>query len=222
MTQTSLRSWRRSVRLDVRLDAIGIAELVNTGHGSFGVIRKVRRKNDGKVTSCMPIHRHRLTYIQIMCRKEINYVKMSQREREQLHAEFSILSSLRHENIVAYYQRDHLKSQQELHIYMEYCGGGDLARKIRDNKTRGVHPAEGYVWDVLAQLASALYRCHHCEDPPAVGSDVLGPVPSPKKLRSKTQMMILHRDLKPENSKSTRSYTRVHAADRRLSLLGSR
>ena len=142
-----------------------------------------------------------LTVSQVMCRKEINYVKMSQREREQLHAEFSILSSLRHENIVAYYHRDHLKASQELHIYMEYCGGGDLARKIKENKLKGIHPPEGYVWDVLAQLTMALYRCHYGEDPYPVGSDVLAPPPSPKKLRSKTQMMILHRDLKPDNSK---------------------
>ena len=136
-----------------------------------------------------------------MCRKEISYFKMSQREREQLHAEFSILSSLRHNNIVAYYHREHLKASQDLHIYMEYCGGGDLSKKIKENRARNIRPSESYVWDVLAQLTMALYRCHYGEDPPAVGVEVLAPPPSPKKLRSKTQVMILHRDLKPDNSK---------------------
>ena len=135
-----------------------------------------------------------------MCRKEINYVKMSLREREQLQAEFSILSSLRHGNIVGYYHRDHIKAAQELHIYMEYCGGGDLSRKIKDLALKGQRAPEEYVWDVLAQLSSALYRCHNGEDPPPVGTNVLAPPQSPKKLRSKTQVVILHRDLKPENS----------------------
>ena len=70
------------------LEKIGKFELIkdsvyaangSIGHGSFGVIRKVRRKQDG----------------QVLCRKEINYTKMSQKEKEQLHAEFTILASLR-------------------------------------------------------------------------------------------------------------------------------
>ena len=133
----------------------------------------------------------------VLCRKEINYGKMSQKEREQLHAEFQCLSSLRHPNIVAYFHREHLKTQQELHLYMEYCGSGDLGRVIRDLTQKGQRASEPFVWSIFAQLGSALYRCHYGMDPPDVGADVFGntgtqrpPVPS---------MVIMHRDLKPEN-----------------------
>ncbi|KAF5016062.1 hypothetical protein F66182_12382, partial [Fusarium sp. NRRL 66182] len=158
--------------------------LEKIGAGSFGIIRKVKRKSDGF----------------ILCRKEINYIKMSQKEREQLTAEFNILSSLRHPNIVAYYHREHLKASQDLYLYMEYCGGGDLGMVIKNLKNTNKFAEEDFVWRVLAQLATALYRCHYGTDAPPVGSNLLGP-PQPRSgLKGKqAQIMILHRDLKPEN-----------------------
>ncbi|KAJ9287393.1 hypothetical protein DTO021C3_5084 [Paecilomyces variotii] len=171
--------------------AIALAEadkyevLERIGSGSFGIIRKVKRKSDGF----------------ILCRKEINYIKMSQKEREQLTAEFNILSSLRHPNIVAYYHREHLKATQDLYLYMEYCGGGDLGQVIKNLKATNKYAEEEFVWRILSQLVTALYRCHYGVDPPEVGSNVLGPGPAkPPGLKGKqAQYMILHRDLKPEN-----------------------
>ncbi|KAG5934051.1 G2-specific protein kinase nim-1 [Claviceps sorghi] len=132
--------------------------LEKIGHGSFGIIRKVRRKADGF----------------IMCRKEISYLNMSQKEREQLHAEFQILSHLRHPNIVAYYHREHLRASQDLHLYMEYCGNGDLGRVIKDLHHKGQRAQESFVWSIFSQLAMALYRCHYGIDPPEVGANALG------------------------------------------------
>ncbi|KAH7239082.1 kinase-like domain-containing protein [Fusarium tricinctum] len=160
--------------------------LEKIGHGSFGIIRKVRRRTDGF----------------IMCRKEISYLRMSQKEREQLHAEFQILSHLRHPNIVAYYHREHLKVSQDLHLYMEYCGNGDLGRVIKDLALKGQRAQESFVWSIFSQLVMALYRCHYGTDPPEVGTNVLGltqgTVGNGPKVPAGT-MTILHRDLKPEN-----------------------
>ncbi|KAI9172334.1 NEK kinase [Paramyrothecium foliicola] len=160
--------------------------LEKIGHGSFGVIRRVRRKADGF----------------IMCRKEISYQRMSQKEREQLHAEFQILSHLRHPNIVAYYHREHLKLSQDLHLYMEYCGNGDLGRVIKDLQLKGQRAQESFVWSIFSQLVSALYRCHYGVDPPEVGANVLGLTQGNASGGVKAPagtMTILHRDLKPEN-----------------------
>ncbi|KAI1876117.1 uncharacterized protein JN550_001613 [Neoarthrinium moseri] len=157
--------------------------LEKIGHGSFGVIRRVRRKVDGMV----------------LCRKEISYLKMSQKEREQLHAEFQILSGLRHPNIVAYYHREHLKLSQDLHLYMEYCGNGDLGRVIRDLATKNQYAEESFVWSIFSQLVMALYRCHYGVDPPEVGKHVLGLGANVKPKAPTGGMTILHRDLKPEN-----------------------
>ncbi|KAL9028500.1 MAG: hypothetical protein Q9196_003142 [Gyalolechia fulgens] len=164
-----------------KYEALGVI-----GQGSFGIIRKVRRVADSH----------------ILCRKEISYIKMGQKEREQLHAEFSILSSLRHPNIVAYYHRHHLKDTQDLHLYMEYCGGGDLSKLIKNLTAKNEYAEEAFVWSMFSQLATALYRCHYGVDPPEAGTNVLGltgEVKPPGGLRGKNQIMILHRDLKPDN-----------------------
>ena len=128
---------------------------------------------------------------------------MSQKEREQLYAEFSILNSLKHPNIVGYYHREHLKSTQDLHIYMEYCGGGDLGQYIKNLQTKNQYAEEEFVWSVFAQLVTALYRCHYGVDPPEVNRNFLctDNTSRPTGLRTKNQVMILHRDLKPENGR---------------------
>lgn len=156
--------------------------LEKIGHGSFGIIRKVR----DPLTST------------ILCRKEISYSRMSVKERSQLQSEFSILSTLRHPNIVGYYHREHLKSSQDLHLYMEYCGGGDLGRYIRELKKSGKRADEGFVWSVLTQLLCALYRCHYGVDPPQL-ADKLGFKSTPPPRPPNSHAVILHRDLKPEN-----------------------
>ncbi|KAI6089068.1 kinase-like protein [Hypoxylon rubiginosum] len=156
--------------------------LEKIGHGSFGIIRKVRRKADGM----------------ILCRKEISYLKMSQKEREQLHAEFQILSTLRHPNIVGYYEREHLKQSQDLHFYMEYCGNGDLGRYIQNLVKKQIYAQEAFVWEIFSQLITALYRCHYGINPPDVGKNVLE-FGSAGSKAPQGAMTILHRDLKPEN-----------------------
>ena len=136
---------------------------------------------------------------------------MSLKEREQLQAEFSILHSLRHPNIVAYYHREHLKSSQDLHLYMEYCGGGDLSMVIEKLRANNQYAEEPYVWSIFSQLITALYRCHYGVDPPEVGQNVMASGKPVKLLglRQKNQVMILHRDLKPENGEPLQAYFRL-------------
>jgi len=61
----------------------------NIGKGSFGVVSKVRRKSDGKT----------------LVWKELNYGRMSEKEKQQLVSEVNILRELRHPHIVRYYDR---------------------------------------------------------------------------------------------------------------------
>lgn len=126
---------------------------------------------------------------------------MSPKEREQLQAELSILKELRHPNIVAYYEREHLKASQDLHLYMEYCGNGDLGKVIKSLQTKNQFAEEEFVWSIFSQTISALYRCHYGEDPPAAGRNVMGLGNNARPRGRTDKPMILHRDLKPENSK---------------------
>lgn len=184
-----------------------LATNLPSGHGSFGIIRKVKRHSDGLVGVLPKLWSRYSCPSQILCRKEINYIKMSGKEREQLHAEFSILNSLKHPNIVGYYHREHLKSTQDLHLYMEYCGGGDLSKVIEKLRHKNHFAEEDFVWSMFSQIVTALYRCHYGVDPPEVGKNCMGGDNMAKVvgLRGKNQVMILHRDLKPENSKHPRS-----------------
>lgn len=59
------------------------------GKGSFGNVRKIKRKSDGR----------------ILVWKELNYGKMSEREKTQLVSEVNIIRELRHPHIVRYYDR---------------------------------------------------------------------------------------------------------------------
>lgn len=141
-----------------------------------------------------------LLNLQILCRKEICYTKMSDKERKQLQAELEILRKLNHPNIVRYYEKEHHKDLHDLHLYMEYCGNGDLGMMIKDLKARHTYADEDDVWTILAQLIAALYRCHYGEDPPNANITAIGLAKDGLPLKSKMDdRMILHRDLKPEN-----------------------
>ncbi|KAF9392231.1 Serine/threonine-protein kinase Nek2 [Podila verticillata] len=140
------------------------------GSGSFGVIRKVRRKADGR----------------ILARKEIDYRKMSTQEKEQLVAEVNILKDLKHPNIVEFLERVIDRENCFIYILMEYCEGGDLASVIQRHKENRVQIPEEFVWELMTQLIMALHECHY------------GVIVDPETKKT-TPRPILHRDLKPDN-----------------------
>ncbi|KAL8280744.1 hypothetical protein RQP46_006748 [Phenoliferia psychrophenolica] len=160
------------------------------GTGSFGVIRKVKRRADGM----------------ILARKELNYGRMDERDIRQLTEEvygFSLRTGLAglpgpdgyllahsnileqlgsNDNIVRYYERFVDKPNNMLYILMEYCEGGDLAGVIQRCRQGGSYLNEELVWSYLAQITLALYDCHSEVDK-----------------QGRPKAVILHRDIKPEN-----------------------
>jgi NIMA (never in mitosis gene a)-related kinase len=150
------------------------------GKGSFGTVRKVRRKSDGE----------------ILVRKEIEYTSMNAHERNQIISELRILRELNHEHIVKYYTHDHIMESKIIHIYMEYCDGGDLARVISNFKKSREQVPEEFVWQVLVQTLLALYRCHYGVDAPKVN---LFSEEEPEEPNINSDTVIIHRDIKPDN-----------------------
>ncbi|KAG8805790.1 G2-specific serine/threonine protein kinase [Serendipita sp. 399] len=155
------------------LDAYEAIDII--GNGSFGVIRKVRRKEDSA----------------IYARKELNFERMSDRDKKQIVAEVNILKDLNHENIVRYHDRFVDSENGMLYIVMEYCGGGDLAGVITSTKKRGQYIPEDTVWDYFLQIVLALHHCHAPHIKPGTTNEVL-----PNAVK---RAPILHRDIKPEN-----------------------
>ncbi|KAG1782443.1 kinase-like domain-containing protein [Suillus placidus] len=145
------------------------------GNGSFGIIRKVRRKSDG----------------QVLARKELNFERMSDRDRKQIVAEVNILKDLHHEHIVRYHDRHVDRDAGILYILMEYCGGGDLSTVIKQAQKYNRPVPEDTIWNYFMQILLALHYCHH---PGSNGRTGSGTSESDAK-----RPQILHRDLKPDN-----------------------
>jgi len=139
-----------------RLEAIGA--------GSFGEVHRIRRKADGKV----------------LVWKELNYGKMSEKEKQLLVSEVNILRELRNPFIVRYYDRIVDKQSTRLYIVMEHCSGGDLGKVIKQCKRERRNIDEALIWRILAQSILALKDCHRNEEDGKCKP-------------------ILHRDIKPAN-----------------------
>ncbi|EUC64059.1 Serine/Threonine kinase catalytic domain protein [Rhizoctonia solani AG-3 Rhs1AP] len=145
------------------------------GNGSFGLIRKVRRKADGA----------------LFARKELNFERMTERDRKQIVAEVNILKDLKHDHIVRYHDRYVDRDNGILYILMEYCGGGDLSGAIKQMRRQNKHITEDTIWSYFAQILLALHHCHFPNSKTSTeGSSLVQPRPT---------QQILHRDLKPEN-----------------------
>ncbi|TRM60001.1 kinase-like domain-containing protein [Schizophyllum amplum] len=147
------------------------------GNGSFGIIRKVRRKSDGLV----------------FARKELNFERMSERDRKQIVAEVNILKDLHHDHIVRYHDRYVDRDAGVLYIVMEYCGGGDLSTIIKQATKHNRPIPEDTIWNYFLQILLALHHCHHPHGHERSGSNGLDGDGRERRAQ------ILHRDLKPDN-----------------------
>ncbi|KAF7309804.1 Protein kinase domain-containing protein [Mycena indigotica] len=149
------------------------------GNGSFGIIRKVRRRSDGKV----------------FARKELNFERMTERDRKQIVAEVNILKDLDHTHIVRYHDRHVDRDAGVLYILMEYCGGGDLSSVIKMAAKQNRPVAEDAIWHYFYQILLALNHCHNTG-----GHGRTSSAGSASELEGKDRRnQILHRDLKPDN-----------------------
>ncbi|PKI82383.1 Kin3p, partial [Malassezia vespertilionis] len=148
----------------------GYESLDVIGSGTFGLIRKVRRKSDGM----------------LFARKELNFERMNERDRKHIVSEVNILRTLQHPNVVRYEERYVDTETGILYIVMELCEGGDLGMIIKRNRRARTHVPEDTVWSYFAQMVAALEACHYRSTPSAPTSRLYAHA-------------ILHRDLKPEN-----------------------
>ncbi|KDQ07198.1 hypothetical protein BOTBODRAFT_120406 [Botryobasidium botryosum FD-172 SS1] len=153
------------------------------GNGSFGIIRKVRRKSDGK----------------IFARKELNFERMTERDRKQIVCEVNILKELNHEHIVRYMDRYVDRDNGVLYILMEFCGGGDLSNILKSARKTNTPLSEDTVWNYFAQILLALHHCHFPNAKPPGSSTSVDGVIGEQPSTNKRRQQILHRDLKPDN-----------------------
>uniref|UniRef100_A0A8C6SBY3 non-specific serine/threonine protein kinase n=1 Tax=Neogobius melanostomus TaxID=47308 RepID=A0A8C6SBY3_9GOBI len=113
------------------------------GEGAFGKAFLVRDKGGGDNAECVV--------------KQINLRKMSAKEMEASKKEVTLLSTMKHVNIVAFI--DSFQEKGSLYIVMEYCDGGDLMKKI--HMQRGVAFTEEQILDWFVQICLGLKHIHN-------------------------------------------------------------
>ncbi|KAM9346926.1 serine/threonine-protein kinase Nek5 [Symphorus nematophorus] len=139
------------------------------GEGAFGKAFLVEEKVGGGDRRCVV--------------KQIDLRKMSAREKEASKKEVTLLSKMKHPNIVAFISS--FQEQGSLYIVMEFCDGGDLMKKI--NLQRGVPFTEEQIVDWFVQICLGLKHIH--------------------------DRKILHRDIKAQNIFLTNGGMKVKLGD---------
>ncbi|XP_008053162.1 serine/threonine-protein kinase Nek4 [Carlito syrichta] len=130
------------------------------GKGSYGEVTLVKHRRDGR------------QYVI----KKLNLRNVSSRERRAAEQEAQLLSQLKHPNIVTY-KESWEGGDGLLYIVMGFCEGGDLYRKLKEQKGQLLPESQVVEWFV--QIAMALQYLH--------------------------EKHILHRDLKTQNVFLTRT-----------------
>ncbi|KAM4558581.1 serine/threonine-protein kinase Nek5 [Odontesthes bonariensis] len=138
------------------------------GEGAFGKAFLVRDKR-GSDGQCVV--------------KQIGLRKMSAKEKESSKKEVTLLSKMKHPNIVSFITS--FQEEGSLYIVMEYCDGGDLMKKI--NMQRGVPFTEEKIVDWFVQICLGLTHIH--------------------------ERKILHRDIKAQNIFLTRGGMKAKLGD---------
>ncbi|XP_077168246.1 serine/threonine-protein kinase Nek5 isoform X3 [Paroedura picta] len=110
------------------------------GEGAFGKVFLARGKGDNQ--QCVI--------------KEVNLAKMLRKEKESSQKEVALLAKMKHPNIVAFYSS--FQEKNKLYIIMEYCDGGDLMEKIKQQ--RGVLFEEDKILDWFVQISLGLKHIH--------------------------------------------------------------
>lgn len=114
------------------------------GSGSFSNVYKVKRKIDG----C------------IYAMKKVNIANLSEKEIANTLNEIRILSSITHNNIIAYKEAFYSQNENCLCLVMEYINDRDLEKKILSYFKSRTHFAEGEIWLIFSQIISAVSHLH--------------------------------------------------------------
>jgi len=114
------------------------------GEGSFGKAILCKRKSDSKL--CII--------------KQISLAKLSARDAKATEQESTLLSKLKHPNIVTFWES--FSENNCLHIVMEFADGGDLDHYIKNHAKlhKNKEIPEPQVLHLFVQMALAIKHIH--------------------------------------------------------------
>ena len=122
----------------------GFEILHQLGKGSFSQVFLVKRNEDNNLYAI----------------KQIHIANMSNKHKSNALNEVRLLSSLSHQNVIAYKESFYDEYTQTLNIVLEYADGGDLRSHIlMRNKTKRYFK-ENEIWGIFIQLITGLHYLH--------------------------------------------------------------
>ena len=92
--------------------------------------------------------------------KSILMEKLKKIDQQNCLNEIRILSSIHHQNIIAYKESFWNNKNKTLNIIMEYCDDGDLATKINIMKRNNIKFPEYLIWNYIIQILFGLKALH--------------------------------------------------------------
>ena len=125
------------------------------GFGSYGRVYKVLDEKEKKYYAL----------------KKIEFKEFSEEELNLYENEAKLLSSIKNEHIVKYY--DSSKDNEFFYILIEYCEGLDLKQFIKQYKSKNEKIDEEFIYNIVSDICLGIKEIH--------------------------QKNLIHRDLKPEN-----------------------
>lgn len=118
--------------------------LGSLGRGAFSTVFKVCRLADNEVYAL----------------KKVQLSNLKPKDIENALNEIRILASIKHPNVIGFREAYLEEDTRELCIVMDFAGGGDLAKKIRECRERRIRFPESLVVRFFYQLTSALLELH--------------------------------------------------------------
>ena len=112
------------------------------GKGTYGVVYKVKKKDDNKI------------YVL----KQISLIGLTQAQKEEVKLEAQVLSKIKSKYVVKYY--DSFEEEGKLNIIMEYCDNGDLNDFIERQKQTKHLLSENIVWKIFIKITLGLADIH--------------------------------------------------------------
>ena len=115
---------------------------VRLGIGAFGIVFKVVKKTNNNI------------YVI----KQIPLLGLSPQQKIEAKSEARILSSVRSNYIVRYYES--FEENNYLNIVMEFCDGGDLCEFLNKNKKTKYLLKEDLIWNIFLKITIGLATLH--------------------------------------------------------------
>ena len=119
-------------------------QIKQLGKGAFSVVLLAKRLQDNKIYAI----------------KQVSIQNLNEKEKKNSLNEIRILASVKHPNIISYYECFYDNREKLISIVLEYADNGDLETVITNRAKANNHFKESEIWSIFLQMIMGL-KCLH-------------------------------------------------------------